>query len=669
MHGKGSKTPIVTATMVAEATATSTVRPIWVTGNDIFRQQLERMPDLQDRLVQAMLGNIEQFRLGYITDCAIVGRLARMLLEVRRYAQFEWALIRDSARFFAEEGGKLVDEVEPSLFLLRVEKRLRECADFSTQLLDESSRKPLLSTVESHLLMPHLHTLLERGLKPLLDSDRVEDLRRMYLLFGRVNKTDLLVKAWTQYCRSSGEALVGAGEEGHKRFVEEVLALLRKLTAILHQAFCNQESFKGGLSSSFEHFLNARTARPSHAPSIAPTQASSGPSSSLACDFNAASLLARFVDRKLRVERGVTEQEVETQLDQAMELFRYLQEKDIFEAFYKKHLAKRLLLAKSASYEQEKGMLSRLKTECGSNYTCKLEGMFQDVELSRECLAAFYAFRETKRAGAVGAVGEGAVQGEGEREASGVTTSPSSDIDIHVQVLTTGYWPSSAPSPGLLLPPEILALSGQFEAFYGAKYQGRRLHWAHSLERCVVSARFPRGRRDLEVSLFQALVLRCFNRADRLELAQVRAETGLELGELRRTLQSLACGVLGTRVLTKEPKGKEVADTDAFWFNEDYTNKLFRVKINSIQLKETKEETERTSEEVFRDREYQVDATIVRIMKSRKRLPHATLISELLVQLRFPAQTSDLKKRIESLIERDYLQRDEGESSVYNYLA
>ncbi|KAJ1401736.1 hypothetical protein B484DRAFT_305584, partial [Ochromonadaceae sp. CCMP2298] len=235
----------------------------------------------------------------------------------------------------------------------------------------------------------------------------------------------------------------------------------------------------------------------------------------------------------------------------AMELFRYLQEKDIFEAFYKKHLAKRLLLAKSASYEQEKGMLSRLKTECGSNYTCKLEGMFQ----------------------------VGAVQGEGEREASGVTTSPSSDIDIHVQVLTTGYWPSSAPSPGLLLPPEILALSGQFEAFYGAKYQGRRLHWAHSLERCVVSARFPRGRRDLEVSLFQALVLRCFNRADRLELAQVRAETGLELGELRRTLQSLACGVLGTRVLTKEPKGKEVADTDAFWFNEDYTNKLFRVKI------------------------------------------------------------------------------------------
>jgi len=65
----------------------------------------------------------------------------------------------------------------------------------------------------------------------------------------------------------------------------------------------------------------------------------------------------------------------------------------------------------------------------------------------------------------------------------------------------------------------------------------------------------------------------------------------------------------------------------------------------------------------------QVDAAIVRIMKARKRLPHTSLMSELLVQLRFPAQTSDLKKRIESLIERDYLMRDPVENSTYCYVA
>lgn len=75
---------------------------------------------------------------------------------------------------------------------------------------------------------------------------------------------------------------------------------------------------------------------------------------------------------------------------------------------------------------------------------------------------------------------------------------------------------------------------------------------------------------------------------------------------MKRTLQSLACGVLGTRVLTKDPKGKDVDDTDAFLFNAEFTNKLFRIKINTIQLKETAEEVEKTNEEVFRDREYQV---------------------------------------------------------------
>jgi hypothetical protein len=63
--------------------------------------------------------------------------------------------------------------------------------------------------------------------------------------------------------------------------------------------------------------------------------------------------------------------------------------------------------------------------------------------------------------------------------------------------------------------------------------------------------------------------------------------TGIEHGELCRTLQSLACGILGTRVLTKEPKGKDVDPTDAFWFNADFTNKLFRIKINTIQVTES----------------------------------------------------------------------------------
>lgn len=72
-----------------------------------------------------------------------------------------------------------------------------------------------------------------------------------------------------------------------------------------------------------------------------------------------------------------------------------MQGKDVFEAFYKKDLAKRLLLGRSASIDAEKSMISKLKAECGSQFTNKLEGMFKDIDLSRDIMTQFRAFVAT----------------------------------------------------------------------------------------------------------------------------------------------------------------------------------------------------------------------------------------------------------------------------------
>ena len=74
-----------------------------------------------------------------------------------------------------------------------------------------------------------------------------------------------------------------------------------------------------------------------------------------------------------------------------MTLFRYVQGKDVFEAFYKKDLALRLLLGKSASIDAERSMIGKLKTECGANFTNKLEGMFKDIDLSKEAMVCIRA--------------------------------------------------------------------------------------------------------------------------------------------------------------------------------------------------------------------------------------------------------------------------------------
>ena len=67
------------------------------------------------------------------------------------------------------------------------------------------------------------------------------------------------------------------------------------------------------------------------------------------------------------------------------------------------------------------------------------------------------------------------------------------------------------------------------------------MQWQHSLGVVSVKANFPRGRKELSVSLFQAAVLMLFDgmgEGDKITFQEIRERTGIELGELKRTMQS-----------------------------------------------------------------------------------------------------------------------------------
>lgn len=74
----------------------------------------------------------------------------------------------------------------------------------------------------------------------------------------------------------------------------------------------------------------------------------------------------------------LTEQEVEIILDKTMVLFRFLQEKDMFERYYKQHLGRRLLSNKSVSDDLEKNMISKLKVNW-STYANSKDSLSDDL--------------------------------------------------------------------------------------------------------------------------------------------------------------------------------------------------------------------------------------------------------------------------------------------------
>lgn len=180
------------------------------------------------------------------------------------------------------------------------------------------------------------------------------------------------------------------------------------------------------------------------------------------------------------------------------------------------------------------------------------------------------------------------------------------------------------------------------------------------------------------MTLHQSVVLRAFNSNDALTFGEIQQMTSFELDELKLLLISLTSGKEGTRVLlhnspaaslTPQEQFKSITSQDTFVFNKSFSNNYLHIKIPMINFNSNTEEVQTNTSEIFKEREYQVDASIVSIMKNKKVLTHNLLVQEISARLRFSCSINDIKTRIESLIEREFLQRDPIDNNLYHYLA
>lgn len=95
-------------------------------------------------------------------------------------------------------------------------------------------------------------------------------------------------------------------------------------------------------------------------------------------------------------------------------------------------------------------MLPKLKHERGASFTSKLEGMFKDMELSKDIMIQFKQYMQNQN-----------VPG---------------NIELTVNILTMGYWPTCV-TKEVHLPPEMVKLQEIFNTFYLDKHRGRKLQW------------------------------------------------------------------------------------------------------------------------------------------------------------------------------------------------
>jgi cullin 3 len=264
-------------------------------------------------------------------------------------------------------------------------------------------------------------------------------------------------------------------------------------------------------------------------------------------------------------------------------------------------------------------------------------------------------------------------------------------VDLSVRVLTTGFWPGQNAPPPINLARIPAQAFGVFKNFYLAKHSGRILTLQPSAGTADLNSLFYSGKKGGEegeeeqdaarntkkhilcVNTYQMVILLMFNTRDRLSYEEIKAETLIPDRELTRALQPLSVGKTSQRILVKFPKTKEIEPSHTFSVNESFTSAFHRVKIQQASARQGEAEPERneTKKKVDEDRKHEIEACIVRIMKSRKQLNHNQLVSEVVEQLnkRFQPSPLVIKKRIEGLIEREYMKRSDQDRKMYIYLA
>ena len=119
------------------------------------------------------------------------------------------------------------------------------------------------------------------------------------------------------------------------------------------------------------------------------------------------------------------------------------------------------------------------------------------------------------------------------------------------------------------------------------------------------------------------------------------------------------------KVLDREsPASPDFTATEKLRLAIDFANQLLRVVLVPKGIPIVQQEVK-----IDRERQEFLEALIVRIMKAKKTLHLNALMEEIMSQVTlFQVQPNLIKERIESLIEREYLKRDDTDRNLFVYL-
>ena len=598
----------------------------------------EMIEKVHQSLVKAILQDINRDRRGIAQYSNKLRDVIHSFVEVQAHEEasgnvlqfykehFEEPLLLDTGYFYSKEAQRLYELHDVSTYMVKVIERLDEEEVRLGKFIHSTSINACKKECVNKLIADHQENLLSEY-KLMLKNDHVEDLSRLYILIKRLNHgLKRMSEIFHDHVYENGKSTIDLMNSGcsAQEYVDSLLAVLKRFTSIIQVHLSNDQCFNNALNRAMERLVNSTTDSKKY------------PRSS--------ELLVRHSDHILKkAGKNIGVSEIEEQLHNFIDLFKYVEDKDLFQRFYSKKLAHRLINNLSVSIETEELAINGLKDRCGYEYTSPLQRMIIDMKVSDDLTKEF--------------------------EQHLVEQNQKLNTAFSVSVLQLGAWPytvgnqqegENEKQPEFKVPSELSFCVNKFTEFYSKKYSGRKLRFVFSLSNGTVQLNFTPRQYTITMSAHQTAIALLFNDSVTLKYKQIIAHLGLNKRELDKALSAL----VDCKILTKS--------SDDYTVNMEYSSRKSKFKLpQSAQREHSEKEVEISQHAVDEDRRLYIQASIVRSMKSRKVLSHNDLIEQVINQSkdRFTPSISMIKKCIEVLIDKQYIERDELKKDQYKYLA
>ena len=438
-------------------------------------------------------------------------------------------------------------------------------------------------------------------------NDNYDLMKKIFILFKNIKLEEDVRRKFSNYIIKTCNEIYNKFNKNYKLFYENIELLKENIDHFISDSFLNDEKFK---STSKESLTKGMNQKPS-----------------FICDT-----FSKYIDNVLRETADkMPLNELKKKINEYMILFKYIENKDLFENFFIKKLCIRCLFNLNKSEEAQNYLIEELKNECGPYFVSKSQEMISDVKVSQEMSNTFNSEEKNK-----------------------------TNIPINYFVLSNYTWPIDKLIKGVITNFDTGIYEKKFFEFFHKKNSGKSLFW--QLPYCFGEIEMENPNSQTAIKIIgngvHIAILKCFTKSKTsMTLKDIMNKTKIEKDVIQKYIKKLV-----TKNLLKL---EDNIFTVNFEVNKDGKNN--EIALIDYDEEQNSEEDKENEEKTLEERKFVIDAYIMKVLKQKKVMKRNDLINMVKDKMPFEEKDEIINKRIDQLLNNRYISKDDNDNELLKY--